>query len=312
MPSLPDQPDLAHLRRRAKELKRGVVAGEQAGIDRVLAFHPKYAGGPAGRLNHQHLSLPDAQVTIARELGFESWKALVMAVEEATEERRSLRWEPNRGQRIGARAMTKAHQLGHSACSLPHFLLALLDPPEPSPAFDVLTELGASFEEARARFERWGTPRREGDGTTSAPGFHAVMGWAAGLAVASGASEVADEHVLLALAYGVFGGDTAQVGLLGLDPDEVYEGLARRGVKVPTVRPPIPATPSGPWGPHVYFPASELSGVTSAVAERFPIGSLKWGFNTSIWKPGYLYVVGEDEIPMEEIVRGAVDDPSTV
>ncbi|MCI0425278.1 MAG: hypothetical protein L0Z47_05415 [Actinobacteria bacterium] len=45
---------------------------------------------------------------------------------------------------------------------------------------------------------------------------------------------------------------------------------------------------------------------------RFPLGSAVWGTNSSAWKPGYIYIHGEDFIPMEEIVRGAVKDPSTV
>jgi len=69
MTSLPERPDLGQLRTRAKELKRGVTAGEPDAHHRVLANHPKYAAGPPGHLEPGSFTLRDAQVTVARELG---------------------------------------------------------------------------------------------------------------------------------------------------------------------------------------------------------------------------------------------------
>jgi len=97
MSSLPDRPDIDQLRRRAKDLKRAVVSGDTSAIDRVLASHPKYAGRPSERLHPQTLSLRDAQVTVARELGFDSWQKLVIALEKATSEAAVDRWEPRQG-----------------------------------------------------------------------------------------------------------------------------------------------------------------------------------------------------------------------
>lgn len=148
MSSLPDRPDIDQLRRRAKDLKRSVASGDQSAIDRVLASHPKYVGRPAERLQPQTVSLRDAQVTVARELGFDSWHELVTALEKATSEAAIERWEPRQAARAGHRAMMKAHELGSSACTVHHFLLALLDPPAPGPAFEVLTELGLSYQES--------------------------------------------------------------------------------------------------------------------------------------------------------------------
>ncbi|MDQ3499818.1 MAG: hypothetical protein M3488_02340 [Actinomycetota bacterium] len=75
MSVLPDRPDLNQLRIQAKELKRAFEQGEQSAIDRILESHPKFTGRRAERLEGWKLSLRDAQVTIARELGFESWRA---------------------------------------------------------------------------------------------------------------------------------------------------------------------------------------------------------------------------------------------
>lgn len=81
MTSSPDRPDLRQIRIQAKELKHAVDAREQAALDRVLASHPKFAGLPAERIEGRHFTLRDAQVTIAREPGFDSWKALLTKVE---------------------------------------------------------------------------------------------------------------------------------------------------------------------------------------------------------------------------------------
>jgi len=77
MTSMPDPPDLDQIRIQAKALKLALLVGEQTALDRVLASHPKFAGRPAARLEGWTSTLRDAQATIARELGFGSWKALI-------------------------------------------------------------------------------------------------------------------------------------------------------------------------------------------------------------------------------------------
>jgi hypothetical protein len=63
MPGLPSRPDLDQLRRQARELLRGAVAGEPAAITRIHAVSPQ-------------LTLSAAQLALAREYGFRSWSAL--------------------------------------------------------------------------------------------------------------------------------------------------------------------------------------------------------------------------------------------
>lgn len=69
---LPDRPDLAQLRRRAKELRNAGLEGEPGALARLAAHRP--AGAP--------VTLAAAQLVIAREHGFASWPQLRAAVEE--------------------------------------------------------------------------------------------------------------------------------------------------------------------------------------------------------------------------------------
>jgi hypothetical protein len=304
--SLPDRPDLHQLRIQAKELKRAIDAGEQEALDRVLTTHPKFAGRPAERMEGRHFTLRDAQVTIARELGFDSWKALLTEVEGAP------RWDSMASSDISRRAFTEAQALGHRFCTDLHFLLALLRPPAPTASAEVLVELGLSYERVRDRIEEWNPrPRRKGTGTLSTPTYQLILGWAQGIAIGMGASRMNDEHVLLAIVYGDHGGGSTLVWF-GTDPDEVVAGLRARGIQSPKLQPPAASTPIGPMGPWVYFPKEEWSAVTEELAKAYPPGTAHWGTNRSKWKRSHWYVLGEDSIPMETIVRRAVRDKKSV
>ena len=307
MTSLPDRPDLDQLRTQAKELKRALVAGEQKALARVLASHPKYAGQPSDRLEAVGLTLRDAQVTVARELGFESWKALLAEVEGDG----ASRWQGRESDGISLRAFKEAIVLKNSFCTQDHFLLALLSPNRPSIAFEVLTDLGLTYERMKDRVSKMDRKRRNYKGTGSTPAYQLILGWAQGIALGMGAMEVTDEHVLLALAYGGFGGESMLIWL-EIDPDDVVSKLAARGVPTPALRPPVAPTPIGPFGPWVYFPEADSRAVVQELVKHHPPGTAHWGTNRSKWKKGYLYVHGEDQIRMEEIVRRAVPDKKLV
>lgn len=62
----------------------------------------------------------------------------------------------------------------------------------------------------------------------------------------------------------------------------------------------------------VYYLREDSSAVHSELLDRYPPGTARWGTNTASWKEGYINLIGEDEIPMEDIVKAAVEDPSTV
>lgn len=64
--SLPSRPDLEQQKKQAKELLQSFLAGEVEARDRIRAELP----------NKPHITLTDAQFTLAREYGFASWAAL--------------------------------------------------------------------------------------------------------------------------------------------------------------------------------------------------------------------------------------------
>jgi hypothetical protein len=305
MTSLPDRPDQHQLRIQAKELKRALEAGEQEALARVLASHPKFAGRPAERMEGWHFTLRDAQVTLAHELGFDSWKALLTEVGGAP------RWDSTVSSAIIRRAFDEAQDLRHGYCTDLHFLLAILKPPAPTASSEVLVELGLSYGTVRDRIVKWDRPRRKRAGTSSTPTYQLILGWAQGIAIGMGVSRFNDEHVLLAIVYGDHGGESRLVGF-DIDPDEVVAGLRARGIQTPQLQPPAASTPTGPWGPWAYFPQEEWSDVTQELAKDYPPGTAHWCTNRSKWKQGHWYVHGEDQIPMETIVRRAVKDKKSV
>jgi ankyrin repeat protein len=89
MPTLPSSPDLAHLRKQAKQLLRKVQGGDAAALGRVRSALPR-----TGALAATALRLHDAQAVIAREHGFASWTALKARVDwlRADAEARQARW----------------------------------------------------------------------------------------------------------------------------------------------------------------------------------------------------------------------------
>jgi hypothetical protein len=62
----------------------------------------------------------------------------------------------------------------------------------------------------------------------------------------------------------------------------------------------------------VYFPKEEWSAVTQELVRLYPPGTAHWGTNRSKWKRGHWYVLGEDSIPMETIVRRTVRNEKSV
>ena len=303
---LPDHPDAGQIRNQAKELQRSLVSGDPEARQRVLESHPKFAGRPAERMEGWTFTLRDAQVTVAREYGFESWKALLEEVSGVEQPR----WGDVDSTNVVGRAFEAARTAGNRWVGHDHVLLALLDPPEPTHAADVLAEMGVTYEEVLARLAEISPGEgSDADGARANPIFHKVIGVARGLAIGMGSESLDDEHLLLALVYGEPEGELMTTHL---DGDDVVDGLRGRGVQVPSLVPPVASTPIGPMGHWVYFPADEFPAVTRALVELYPPRSMLWGTNRSKWKAGYWYVHGEDEIPMEEIVRGAVSDPSTV
>src|SRR5438874_894803 len=71
---LPVRPDLDQLHRQAKELLRGIHAGDAAAIAELGEHHPESIDPAAAKLT-------DAQLALARSYGASSWTRLLHAVQ---------------------------------------------------------------------------------------------------------------------------------------------------------------------------------------------------------------------------------------
>ena len=71
--SLPERPDLGQLRRRAKELRDAAQRGDAAALERFARHHRS--------ARQSAVSLADAQLVIARELGFASWPRIKATID---------------------------------------------------------------------------------------------------------------------------------------------------------------------------------------------------------------------------------------
>src|SRR6266404_1515077 len=85
---LPARPSLESLRKQAKKLARGIVAGRASAISRARAQLPQ-AELP--------LSQRDAQLVLAREYGFPGWQDLVREVKQRVG--RGLEWAVSQARR---------------------------------------------------------------------------------------------------------------------------------------------------------------------------------------------------------------------
>ena len=82
---LPSQPNLDHLKHQAKDLVKEHGAGDLAAAQRIREFHPRFSRSADDEIFAASLKLSDAQLTIAREAGFQSWPRLKRLIENPTE-----------------------------------------------------------------------------------------------------------------------------------------------------------------------------------------------------------------------------------
>ncbi len=78
---LPRHPSLGHLRHQAKDLLRMHAGRDLQSAQRVREFHPRFHGAPDEEIFNAPLRLSDAQLSLAREYGFENWAKLKEHVE---------------------------------------------------------------------------------------------------------------------------------------------------------------------------------------------------------------------------------------
>ncbi len=294
MPPLPDRPNSNHLRAQARELLRAARVGDPGSVARFAAH------GLAPDL----VTLRRAQQVLAREYGFGSWAQLMTAVDGGgLVENRA----PARGA-VEMELMALAHQFGGRFVR-PELLLLLATDPNRGDHVEA-----AGFDrEALAR--RLALQADHDDDTAAArDGLDVTdparqwLATAAGLGASQGRPVPAAVDLLLAFLYNDAGG---LLPLTGLEPDEVAEHLTV--TNRPSAWPPALPAPRSPWGNQVYFPSTSSSPVFALLRDRYPPGQgLAWGMNQSHWRTGDLYVFGEDDIPLADLVLSVVDDPSQV
>jgi hypothetical protein len=73
---LPANPSLDHLRHQAKDLLRGHATSDAEVAQRIREFHPRFERASDAEIFATELKLTDAQLTIARQSGFQSWTQL--------------------------------------------------------------------------------------------------------------------------------------------------------------------------------------------------------------------------------------------
>src|SRR5258708_1338705 len=76
MRQLPPGANLRQLRNQAKDLYRACREGDPNAIHRIGQTHPRFSGITQAEIAAAGISLTDAQLVIARELGFDSWPKL--------------------------------------------------------------------------------------------------------------------------------------------------------------------------------------------------------------------------------------------
>jgi hypothetical protein len=81
---LPSHPNLDHLKHQAKDLLKARAAGDLAAGQRIREFHPRFTRAADAEIFAAPLKLTDAQLTIAREAGFQSWPRLKKHIEKPT------------------------------------------------------------------------------------------------------------------------------------------------------------------------------------------------------------------------------------
>ena len=209
------------------------------------------------------------------------------------------------------RAGSVAQRLDQGWIGPEHVLLALFD--EPGPATEALEELGVTRElvEETVRGYSGGDPPPPAydpeQGLSPNPAWYGLTGCAKGLALASGRQRPRPEHFLLAMVYGEH-----TVGPLlhelGSGERALLDALARRGVPVPEVDPPVYRPLRGFH--RLEVTEAELKPVIDVLVERYPPGSgPEWGFNwlgdPDAGGPRRAWVGGEEGVDLDAALTTA-------
>jgi ankyrin repeat protein len=93
--SLPERPNLGHLKYQARDLLAAASAGDPSAVQRLIDHHPGFAHLTLAQASARPIKLADAQLLIAREYGFASWPKLKDEVEGNSREPYTRILDPN-------------------------------------------------------------------------------------------------------------------------------------------------------------------------------------------------------------------------
>src|SRR5262249_25966146 len=83
---IPARPNLEQYRKQAKELVKAFRKKEDISeLKRIRKFHPRFRRGTRQDLEGQRFVLADAQLTIARDHGFETWPKFLKHLQDITD-----------------------------------------------------------------------------------------------------------------------------------------------------------------------------------------------------------------------------------
>jgi ankyrin repeat protein len=78
---LPARPSLEQYKKQAKDLLKSCKAGNSEAVQRIKKHHPRLSELQSSAISSPKIALADAQFTIAREYGFESWPKFAKEIE---------------------------------------------------------------------------------------------------------------------------------------------------------------------------------------------------------------------------------------
>ena len=196
MSNLPIPFDVAQIRRQAKDLRALALGGDRIARERIRRTHPRFGRGRIADADLVGFTLRDAQLCLARELGFDGWREVLSYAQGNVDvDRPWRRWPDELTHGISRRAERVSREAGHRHIGPEHALGALLRVDEKTLASEVLDEFGINWELWIARRKIEGVEER---GRRFNPAWYRLLGMAEGIALADGADRMADEHLLLA------------------------------------------------------------------------------------------------------------------
>ena len=195
--SLPGRPDREHLRNQARQLQRACRSGQVSAIRLLRAHLPRLAGRPRdGGGWHTGVTVQEAQFTLARDYGFESWPKMMAFVDEQAAQFRFA----ESVKKIIELANAEATRRGSPEVGPGHLLLALAGEEIRPLAGPLLEGLGVAPDDIRRLAEsRVSSGSSHCDESRFNPALRRVLEGAADEARGSGRRDVHVEHLLLGL-----------------------------------------------------------------------------------------------------------------